>query len=160
MHEIVINWFVDFPKNWATFLIAMIPVTELRVSIPLAIEVYKLSPLMAWLYSVLGTYFAMILVVFLLDPISKALSHNISFFNIFFKWLFQHTKKKNSKKVSKYGSWSIFILAAIPVPILGGLSGALAAFAFRFPASKSLPLLLLGTMLSGGIILWLTIFLG
>lgn len=159
MHDIVINWFVDFPKNWATFLIAMIPVTELRVSIPLAIEVYKLNPLMAWLYSVSGTYFAMILIVFLLDPISKALSHHINFFNVFFKWLFKHTKKKNSKKVNKYGSWSIFILAAIPIPILGGLSGAVAAFVFRFPASKSLPLLLLGTMLSGGIVLWLTIFL-
>ncbi|HBI17132.1 MAG TPA: hypothetical protein DDY52_03215 [Candidatus Moranbacteria bacterium] len=160
MHDIVINWFVDFPKNWATFIIAMIPVTELRASIPLAIEVYKLNPFMAWLYSVSGTYFAMVLIVFLLDPISKALSHHVGFFNIFFKWLFQHTKKKNSKKVNKYGSWSIFILAAIPVPILGGLSGAVAAFVFRFPASKSLPLLLLGTMLSGGIILWLTIFLG
>lgn len=159
MEDIVINWFVDFPKNWATFLIAMIPVTELRVSIPLAINIYHLSPFLAWLYSVLGTYFAMVLIVFLLGPISKFLSGHIRFFKVFFKWLFHHTKKRNNKKVNKYGLQSIFILAAIPVPLLGGLTGAVAAFVFDFPTSKSLPLLLFGTMTSGGIVLLLTIFL-
>jgi len=157
MHDIVINWFVNFPKGWATFLIAMIPVTELRVSIPLAIKVYNLNPFLAWLYSVLGTYFAMVLIVFLLNPISRFLSRHISFFNKFFKWLFAHTKKRADKKIKKYGLWAIFILAAIPVPLLGGLTGALAAFVFGVPAKKSLPLLLAGTMLSGGIILTLTI---
>ncbi len=159
MQDIVINWFVGFPKNWATFLIAMIPVTELRVSIPLAIKVYHLNPFLAWLYSISGTYFAMILIVFLLDPISKFLSQHINFFDVFFKWLFRHTKKKTNKKIKKYGTWAIFILAATPLPLFGGLTGAVAAFVFGFSASKSLPLLLIGTMASGGIILLLTIFL-
>lgn len=157
MHDIVINWFVNFPKGWATFLIAMIPVTELRASIPLAVKVYNLNLFLAWFYSVLGTYFAMVLIVFLLDPISKFLSQHIAFFDKFFKWLFAHTRKKADKKIKKYGLWAIFILAAIPVPLLGGLTGALAAFVFGVPAKKSLPLLLVGTMLSGGIILTLTI---
>ncbi|MDY0302368.1 MAG: small multi-drug export protein [Candidatus Moranbacteria bacterium] len=158
MHEIVINWFVNFPKGWATFLIAIIPVTELRASIPLAVKVYDMHPFLAWFYSVMGTFFAMILIVFLLDPVSKILSKYISFFEKFFQWLFEHTRKKADKKVQKYGLWSVFILAAIPIPLLGGLTGALAAFVFGFPAKKSLPLLLLGTMVSGGIVLGLTLF--
>lgn len=159
MHDIIINWFVDFPKNWATFLIAMIPVTELRASIPLAIKVYHLNPFLAWLYSIFGTYFAMILIVFLLDPISKSLSAHIKFFKVFFKWLFRHTKKKTNKKIKKYGPWAIFILAATPVPLFGGLTGAVAAFVFDFPVRKSLPLLLGGTVVSGTIVLCITIFL-
>ncbi|MFA6184449.1 MAG: small multi-drug export protein [Parcubacteria group bacterium] len=158
MEDIIINWFVNFPKGWATFLIAMIPVTELRASIPLALKVYHLSPFLAWLYSVLGTYFAMILIVFLLDPISEFLSKHVSFFKSFFDWLFEHTKKRADKKIKKYGLWAVFILAAIPIPLLGGLTGALAAFVFGFPAKKSLPLLLMGTMLSGGIVLGLAFF--
>ncbi|MFZ2153922.1 MAG: small multi-drug export protein [Candidatus Moraniibacteriota bacterium] len=158
MHDIVISWFVNFPKGWATFLIAMIPVTELRASIPLAVKVYQLNLFLAWFYSVMGTYVAMVMIVFLLDPISKFLSKYIVFFDKFFKWLFEHTKKKADKKMKKYGMWSMFILAATPIPLLGGLTGALAAFVFAIPAKKSLPLLLLGTMVSGVIVLGVTIF--
>lgn len=159
MHDIIINWFVHFPKDWATFFVAMIPVTELRASIPLAINVYQLDPFLAWIYSILGTYFAMVLIVFLLGPISNFLSQHIVFFRKLFRWVFTHTKKKNNKIIKSYGSWAIFILAATPIPILGGLSGAVAAFVFGFSASRSLPLLLLGTVLSGTIILIITIFL-
>lgn len=158
MHDIVINWFVNFPKGLATFLIAIIPVTELRAAIPVAVKVYHLHPFLAWLYSVMGTFFAMVMIVFLLDPVSKFLSKYIKFFEKFFNWLFEHTRKKADKKVEKYGLWSVFILAAIPIPLLGGLTGALAAFVFGFPAKKSLPLLLLGTMVSGAIVLGLTMF--
>ena len=158
MHDIVINWFVNFPKGWATFLIAIIPVTELRASIPVAVKVYNLSPFLAWFYSVLGTYFAMLLIIFLLDPISKFLSKYIDFFKKFFDWLFEHARKRADKKVQKYGLWAVFILAATPIPLLGGLTGALAAFVFGFPAKKSLPLLLMGTMVSGAIVLGVTMF--
>ena len=33
--------FAGFPRGLATFLIAAIPVTELRASIPLAVKVYE-----------------------------------------------------------------------------------------------------------------------
>lgn len=147
--------FQGFPKELATFLIAIIPVTELRASLPLAVKVYGLSPFAAWFYSVAGTYFAMVLIVFLLDPIAKILSKWFSLFEKFFDWLFEHTRKRANGKMEKYGSWAIFILAATPIPFLGGLTGALAAFVFGVPYKKSLPLLLVGTMVSGGIVLLL-----
>ncbi len=157
MHDFIINLFSSFPKELATFLIAIIPVTELRAALPLAVKVYGLSPFAAWFYSVTGTYFAMILIVFLLDPISKLLSRYIPIFQKFFDWLFEHTRKRANGKMQKYGSWAIFILAATPIPLLGGLTGALAAFVFGVPLKKSLPLLLVGTMVSGGIVLLLTL---
>lgn len=150
--------FAGFPKELATFLIALIPVTELRASIPLAMKVYELSPAVAWFYSVLGTYFAMVLIVFLMDPIAKFLSKYFAIFKKFFDWLFEHTRKKADKKMEKYGSWAIFILAAIPVPFVGGLTGALAAFVFGVARKKSLPLLLVGTMVSGAIVVAITLY--
>ena len=158
MHDFIINLFVGFPKELATFLIAVIPVTELRASIPLAIKVYEMSSLAAWFYSVAGTYFAMILIVFLLDPVSKLLIKYIPIFEKFFTWLFDHTRKKADKKMEKYGEWAIFILAATPIPLIGGLTGALAAFVFGVPLRKSLPLLLIGTMVSGAIVVAVTLY--
>lgn len=158
MHDLIISWFAGFPKELATFLIAVIPVTELRVSIPLAYETFGLSAFWSWFYSVAGTYFAMVLIVFLLDPIAAFLSRHISLFAKFFTWLFEHTRKRANGKMEKYGEWAIFILAATPIPFIGGLTGALAAFVFGVPWKKSLPLLLFGTMLSGGIVLGITMY--
>lgn len=157
MHDVVISWFQHFPKELATFLIAAIPVTELRAAIPVAYKVYNLSPLSSWFWSVAGTYGAMVLIVLLLDPIANFLSRYISFFRKFFSWLFEHTRKRANHKFEKFGSWAVFVLAAIPIPFLGGMTGALAAFLFGVPIRRSLPLLLLGTMLSGGIVLIVTV---
>jgi uncharacterized membrane protein len=158
MHDLIINFFAGFPRELATFLIAFIPVTELRASIPLAVNVYGLSPFAAWFYSVAGTYFVMVMIVLLLDPIAKLLSRYIPVFEKFFTWLFEHTRKKANEKMEKYGEWAIFILAATPIPLLGGLTGALAAFVFNVPLKKSLPLLLFGTMVAGGIVLAVTLY--
>jgi len=157
MHALIISWFVGFPHWLATFLVAMIPVTELRAALPLAYNVYRMSAFDAWLWSVLGTFAAMVIIVFLLDPIARFLSKYIGFFKKFFDWLFEHTRKRAADKMQKYGAWAIFILAAISIPFLGGMTGALAAFIFGVPKWKSLPLLLLGTMLSGIIVLFITL---
>ena len=159
MHDLVISWFSNFPKPLATFLIAIIPVTELRAALPLAYKVYGLSAFASWFWSVMGTFFAMVLIVLLLDPIAAFLSKYVGFFRKFFDWLFEHTRKRANGKMEKYGAWTIFILAATPIPFLGGMTGALAAFVFGVPLRKSLPLLLFGTMLSGVIVLALTIYL-
>ncbi|HEX8974708.1 MAG TPA: small multi-drug export protein [Patescibacteria group bacterium] len=156
MHDLIINLFSGFPKELATFIIALIPVTELRASIPLAVKIYHMAPFFAWFYSVAGTFFAMLLIVFLLDPIANFLSRYFEIFKNFFAWLFEHTRKKAGSKMEKYGSWAIFILAATPIPLLGGMTGALAAFVFGVEKKKSLPLLLFGTMVSGVIVLALT----
>jgi len=158
MQEIIISWFSGFPKELATFLIAIIPVTELRAAIPLAYNVYGLSAFSAWLWSVLGTFFAMVLIVTILDPVVSFLSRHIKFFDRFFQWLFEHTRKRTGSKMEKYGEWAIFILAATPIPLIGGMTGALAAFVFGIPLKKSLPLLFFGTMVSGGIVLALTLY--
>lgn len=159
MHDLIISWFTGFPKELATFLIAVIPVTELRAALPLAYKVYGLSAFWAWFWSVLGTFFAMVIIVLLLDPISKFLSKHISFFGKFFEWLFEHTRKRTNGRMEKYGEWAIFVLAATPIPLVGGMTGALAAFVFGVPLKKSLPLLLGGTMISGSIVLGITIYL-
>ncbi len=158
MHEIIFSWFQDFPGWLAAFLIAMIPVTELRAALPLAHKVYGLSAFWAWFWSVAGTYAAMVIIVLLLDPIAKFLSHHMKLFEKFFNWLFEHTRRRANGKMEKYGEWAIFLLSATPIPLLGGMTGALAAFVFGVPLRKSLPLLLFGTMVSGMIVLGITVY--
>lgn len=156
MHELIINFFIVFPKKLATFFIAIVPVTELRVSIPVAINQFEMTAFSAWLWSVLGTYFMMLLILFILDPVSKILSQHFSIFEKFFHWLFEHTRKKADRRMKTYGEWAIFIIAATPIPLFGGMSGALVSFVFGISPKKSMPLLLLGTMVAGTIVVFIT----
>lgn len=158
MQALIISYISHLPKELATFLLGAIPVTELRAALPIGYRVYHLSAFWAWFFSVAGTFFSMILIVYLLDPIATFLSARMDIFKKFFDWLFEHTRKRVSHRIEEYEEWGIFILAATPIPLVGGMTGALAAFVFGIPRKKSLPLLLLGTMVSGGIVLGITLF--
>lgn len=158
-HFNFVNWFQSFPPEWATFFIAMIPVGELRVAIPIAIKVYQLPVWSAYIFSVLGNLVPMILIVLILEPIANFLSDHFSVFKKFFDWLFEHTRKRGAKKFEKWGEFAVFILTATPIPLLGGWTGPLAAFVFNVPLRKSIPLIILGCLTSGVIVTVVTLFL-
>ncbi|OGI25843.1 MAG: hypothetical protein A3J76_04870 [Candidatus Moranbacteria bacterium RBG_13_45_13] len=151
------TWFQNFPPELATFLIAMIPISELRAAIPVAIKIYHLSVWSAYLWSVLGNLVPMILIVLILQPIADFLSRNSKIFHKFFEWLFEHTRKRGAKKFEKWGEFAVFILTATPIPLLGGWTGPLAAFVFGVKLRKSIPLVILGCMMAGIIVTILTI---
>ncbi|MDD5489533.1 MAG: small multi-drug export protein [Candidatus Moranbacteria bacterium] len=151
------TWFQNFPPGLATFLIAMVPISELRAAIPIGIKVYHLSAASAYLWSVLGNLVPMILILLILQPIADFLSRHITFFKKFFDWLFEHTRKRGAKKFEKWGEFAVFLLTATPIPLLGGWTGPLAAFVFNIKLKKSIPLVILGCMAAGAIVTFLTI---
>jgi len=133
-----------------TFLIAMSPIIELRGAIPIAISVYKLPPASAYLFSVLGNLVPLTLIILLLDPISKFLSGRYIFFNKIFSWLFSYTRNAHLSKADKFGKeLAVLIMIATPIPLIGGWTGAIAAFVFGLSFGKAFPLVVLGTMISG-----------
>lgn len=136
-----------------TFLIAMSPIVELRGSIPIALEIYKLPIWSAYLFSVLGNLVPLILIISILEPVSRFLSKRIYFFNHFFNWLFKHTRKMHQSKFEKWGkNLAVVILVATPIPFIGGWTGAIAAFLFGIPFKKALPLVIMGCLISGFIV--------
>lgn len=149
--------FQNFPPELATFLIAMIPISELRAAIPIAIKVYHLPVWSAYLWSVLGNLVPMILIVLILQPVADFLSRNIGFLRKFFQWLFEHTRHRGEKKFEKWGEFAVFILTATPIPLLGGWTGPLAAFVFDIPLRKSIPLVIAGCLTSGAIVIAITL---
>lgn len=137
----------------------MLPISELRASIPIAIKIYELPIWSAYLWSVLGNLVPMILIVLILEPVANFLSRNIKIFHKFFEWLFEHTRRKGKKKFEKWGEFAVFILTATPIPFLGGWTGPLAAFVFDIKLRKSIPLIILGCMTAGIIVTALTIWI-
>ncbi|MFA5926011.1 MAG: small multi-drug export protein [Parcubacteria group bacterium] len=136
----------------------MVPISELRASIPIAMKVYELPIWSAYLWSVLGNLLPMILIVLILRPIAEFLSRHFVFFRKFFSWLFEHTRHRGQKKFEKWGEFAVFILTATPIPLLGGWTGPLAAFVFDVKIKKSIPLIVLGCMTAGAIVTLITLY--
>lgn len=141
-----------------TFLIAMSPIGELRASIPIAINLYHLSPLKAYLISVLGNLVPVILILATLKVVSEYLSKKFHFFNRFFNWFFNGIKEKHLQKIKRWKELALILLVAIPLPFTGAWTGSLVAFVFGLPYKKSFALITLGVMIAGFIVVLLNFF--
>ena len=86
-----------------TLFIAMIPFGELRVAIPLGIAHYNLEPLLTFFISIVGNLIPVVIIAFLLEPVSKWLSKHSKFFRWFFNWLFERTRKNSPRHCSSKG---------------------------------------------------------
>lgn len=153
----VVDLLEGVPGEIITIIIAMTPIFELRGSIPVAITVLEMSPFWAYFWSVLGNILPVVIIVFLLETVANFLSTRFKFWEKFFNWLFARTRKKVKKQIDKYGDWGLFFLVAIPLPVTGGWTGALAAFLFGIKRLKAISVISLGIMTAGVIVLLLTL---
>ena len=131
----------------------MSPLVELRGAIPIALGAYQLPVWSAYLFAVLGNLVPLILIILLLDPLSQFLSQRSPLFNHIFSWLYRHTRVANQSKMEKLGkNLAIIILVAIPIPFIGGWTGAMAASVFGTPLRRALPLVVTGCLIGGLIV--------
>jgi len=137
------------PKEILTLLISMIPVGELRSSIPIAINVYGLSVFSAFFFSVLGNILIALFLLLTLEPVSRFLDDHFYWLNRFFAWLFERTRKKHSQKFENWGALALITFVAIPLPMTGVWSGCLAAFVFGIHFKKSFPSVVIGALIAG-----------
>ena len=134
------------------FLIAMSPILELRGSIPMALGVYHLPLLTAFLISVLGNIAPVVFILLLLESVSGYLSRHSRFFSRFFNWLFERTRKKHAQKFEYGKDLALMAFVAIPAPFTGAWTGALCAFVFGIPFKRAFPAIAGGVVIAGIIV--------
>ncbi|MBU0630009.1 MAG: small multi-drug export protein [Candidatus Margulisbacteria bacterium] len=110
----------------AVFLLAAIPVFEVRGAVPLGIAVYKLAPPTVVLLSILGSILPIFPLLWFLENITEHLE-KIPVFNNFLQWLFTRTRSKSGliKEMELIG---LTIFIAIPFPGTGVWTGTIAAY--------------------------------
>jgi uncharacterized membrane protein len=144
-------------KYFEVFILAATPIIELRGALPVAILGFHLSIWQSYFLCVVGSFTPTVVIVYLLGPVSDFLRKYIKFFEWFFTKLFHYARGKHSQKIEALKEGSVFVIAALPIPLAGAWSAALVAFVFDIPPKKSLPLMLLGTVVAGAIVLLLTL---
>lgn len=152
-----VGWFKDFPPEAATALIAMIPIAELRVALPVALLVYGMSFWSALFWSVLGNMVPIFFIVFLLKLATDFLMKHWGLARRFFNWWFNRVRRRFEGRILKYGiNLALVIFVAIPLPLTGAWSGAVAAFLFGIPPRRALILITIGVIIAGLIVALLT----
>lgn len=146
------------PPELKTFIIAMSPIVELRGAIPIAIKIYGLPVWQAFVLSVLGNLVPLLGIVFLGRPIADWLSRRCRYSKVFFEWLFDKTGKRANILLGKMGGdLTVLILTAIPIPFVGGWTGAIAAILLGTPKLRATILIICGVIISGLIVTFLSI---
>ncbi|HIP50226.1 MAG TPA: ligand-binding protein SH3 [Candidatus Pacebacteria bacterium] len=157
MKEKVIEVFSVFSDSVATVLIAMIPITELRASIPIAITQFGMSPIVAMGYSILGNVIAGALVLFFVEHILHLFLVQSKVLESLWQKYINRIHKNNKEKFEKWGSVMLVAFVAIPLPMTGIFTGAVAASIFQIPFRQAFPLLSIGSVISGIIVTLITI---
>ena len=153
------QWFSSIPPEWAIFFISMIPITELRASIPIGIEVYGLAVWKVWIIAVLGDLIPAILILFFIPHVHKWIMRHKFLGKVLTKKL-EHAEKAFSGKHKKYGAIGLIIFVGIPLPLTGSWTGSLAAFIFNIPFKKSLPLITVGVCVAATLVTLITLGAG
>jgi uncharacterized membrane protein len=146
----IIDFFSQFSAELATFVIAMLPVSELRGAIPYAITLGGLSWQEAYVIAVIGNFIPVIPILYFIRPVSEWLRRN-RFFDRFFTWLFARTRRKG-KLIEKFEVIGLILFVAIPLPVTGAWTGALAAFLFGVRKRLAIPAIIAGICIAGVVV--------
>lgn len=152
----VLRLMSGLPGELTMLLISALPLTELRASIPVAMTLMADKWQWPWwkvyLLAVAGNMLPVPIILWFLGPVSAWLSR-WRIFERFFNWLFERTRRKAGANVQKYRALGLAIFVAIPLPVTGAWTGAMAAFLFGIPRKLALPSIALGVCGAGAVVM-------
>lgn len=144
-------------REVAVAAISTLPIVELRGAVPAGHILYEVSEkplagkvqLSVWIFvlAVVGNMIPIPFILLLLGPLSR-FCMQVEPGRRFFEWLFARTRKK-SASIEKYEALGLTVFVAIPLPVTGGWTGAMAAFLMGIPFWKAMLYILLGVMIAG-----------
>ena len=148
MIHAAIDFVSALPKDLATLVLAILPISELRGAIPFGLH-YQLSLPKVLTLSIIGNLLPVIPMLFLFEPASDYL-RKFWVFKKFFNWLFERTKKK-AALIEKYEALGLALFVAIPLPITGAWTGCIAATLFRVRMRYAILAITIGVCIAAAI---------
>jgi uncharacterized membrane protein len=148
----LLHWVRGLPPELATFVIASLPISELRGAIPVALGVYKLPLWSALLWAILGNLAPIPIILWALGPVSNFLRRRSRTWEGFFRWLFARTRRKGERYFRVYQELGLVLFVAVPLPITGAWTGSVAAFLFGLSLGRSFFLITLGVLIAATLV--------
>jgi uncharacterized membrane protein len=145
MTEAIISFFSEFPPHLATFFMAMVPLGESQLALPVSILHYHLPAWQAFLLSLTGNMVPPTLILLLGNFFHRYAEKNPQWI-VSRIWLHQLARahRKFQGGYEKYGLLALMFFVILPFPLTGAWTAAAAAFAFGFSFKKAWPFIFIG----------------
>lgn len=135
-----------------TIVTAALPISELRGAIPLGLA-FGFSPIKAYVLAIIGNGAIVAPILLFLRYGSGWVMQRSEVFRKVLTWLFERTRRREQAKLGGAGLVALAAFVAIPLPMTGAWTAAIAAFLFNMPLQRSLIAILIGVCIAGGVVL-------
>ena len=137
-----------------TFLMAMVPVIELRGAIPYGV-IAGLSVPAAFIIAVIGNLVPIPFLVVFTRKVFEWIRTKSEGLDRMVRRL-EAKAEKNREVVERYEFWGLVILVAIPLPGTGAWTGALVAAMMDMRLKRAMPAITIGVLIAGIIVTTVT----
>lgn len=145
---------INVSSEVKVFLIAMIPIFELRGAIPIGIYSYHLSYWTVIPLAIAGNMVPIFFILLFFDFVTK-IFFKFKFTKKLLEAIFRRTRSK-SEIIEKYEEIGLMFFVAIPLPITGAWTGSLAAYLMGLSFWKSIFFIFLGVCIAAVVVTFLT----
>ncbi len=145
---------IDVSSELKVFFLAMLPIFELRGSIPMGIHYYHLPYWKVIPLSLAGNMIPIFFILLFFDFVTK-LCFRFKFTRKILEAVFRRTRSK-SEIIEKYEEFGLMFFVAIPLPVTGAWTGSLAAYLMGIPFWKSILFIFLGVCIACIVVSFLT----
>jgi len=141
---------IETPDEIKVFLIAMIPIFELRGAIPFGMWEYKLPLWKVIPIALAGNMFPIFFILLFFNFVTK-IFFKVPFLKRLLEAIFARTRRK-TEVIQKYEEIGLMLFVAIPLPITGAWTGSLAAYLFGLKFWKSILFIFLGVCIAAVVV--------
>ena len=135
----------------ATFIVAMLPVVELRGAIPVGVAL-GLPVWQAAVISVIGNIIPAPFIIAFIRVIMDWLRTKSAWMKKFVAWLEKKGTGPKADRVRQFEFWGLMLFVAVPLPGTGAWTGSLVAALLDIRMKRALPPIILGVLIAAVIV--------
>ena len=155
--DTMIAWVSGMPPWLATVLLSIAPITESQATIPVAITIWDMTPMSAFLFAMLGNAIPFFPIFFGFTWIKKQAERFAPWSVVWFERAVHRVQSKMGPGYEKWGLLAVFLFVSIPFAGTGVWSGSLLAVILELKWRRVILPIYCGMIVNGLIVLMLTL---
>lgn len=144
------------PPEFASALLAALPITELRAALPIALTIFHLDPIVAFLATFIGNLIPLVLIFALLPGIIQFAEKHSPWLHRILEKYFRRLANKHTAAFQRYGTLALLVFVAVPLPGSGVWTGSVLAILFGIRRDRAILAIVAGLFCAGVLVLLIT----
>jgi uncharacterized membrane protein len=155
--DFIVNILGSIPDTFKVVVLAMMPITEYQLAIPLAIERFHFSPLAAYLLALFGSLLLFFPLFFGLKALRDFFATHIPALARPIDAFLERGERKLKDNYRRFGGLALFLFLVIPFPFTGIWTATAAAVALKIPLKEAGLGILFGVLGGQAVVVFVTL---